>query len=306
MRRSRHGFTLIELLVVIAIIAILIDLLLPAVQKVREAAARMQCSNNLKQIGLAMHNYQDTNGGLPPSMGASGCCWGTWPILVMPFLEQDNAAKLYTNWGGNDSTGARYGAAPNTQVTTMRFSVFTCPSDIPNAPLSGITNNNYAVNIGNTGNAQQATLNGVVFGNAPFKRAVATSPRKGMAIQQIFDGSSNTMLVGEVLQGQGRDLRGFFWWGDAAGFSAYNGPNSPSPDVIYSATYCNNLPLQGLPCTGVPTTTAPTMMASRSRHSGGVNVCMGDGSVRFVTDSIDINIWRAASTAAGGEVLQLP
>jgi prepilin-type N-terminal cleavage/methylation domain-containing protein/prepilin-type processing-associated H-X9-DG protein len=303
MHHKRSGFTLIELLVVIAIIAILIGLLLPAVQKVREAAARMQCQNNLKQIGLALHNYHDNNGGLPPSMGPSGCCWGTWPVLIMPQLEQNNAFTKYVNWGGDDSTGPRYGASPNTVVTSLRLSVFTCPSDNPSTPISTMTNNNYAVNLGTTGNAQQSSLNGVTFAGAPFKIAAAASPKRGATLLQITDGTSNTLMVAEVLQGQGSDLRGFFWWGDAAGFTTYLSPNSAQPDVIYTTGYCNNQPQQNLPCNGTPTTTSPAMMGARSRHTGGVQAVMCDGSVRFIQDNININTWRFLGTSRGGEVI---
>lgn len=305
MQARRKGFTLIELLVVIAIIAILIGLLLPAVQKVREAAARMECQNNLKQLGIGMHAYNDVNKGLPPSMGRYGCCWGTWVIRVFPYIEQNALFKNYQNWGGNDSTGIRYGAGTNIQITNKRLPVLTCPVDKTNEPISGITNNNYAVNIGNTGNPQ-GNLNGVIFGGAPFYIAKPSAPFKAMALQQITDGTSNTIMVGEVLQGQGRDLRGFIWWGDAAGFTTYLPPNSTAPDVIYTPTYCNNQPTKNLPCTGIPTATNPSMFASRSRHQGGVQVCLCDGSVRFVSETVAIGVWRAMGTTEGGEVFTLP
>ena len=302
---KRQGFTLVELLVVIAIIGVLIALLLPAVQAAREAARRAQCQNNLKQIGLAMHNHHDTTKTLPPGMGPYGCCWGTWPVLVMPYLEESNIGSLYQNWGGNDDSGPRYGQAPNsTTVTNQRFAVFTCPSDIPNAPFSGLTNHNYAVNFGNTGAAQQATLNGVTFGGAPFAVAKLTAqPRKGTAMADLLDGTSKTLLVSEVIQGQDVDLRGFTWWGDAANFTAYLPPNSTLPDVIYSATYCKNNVKGNPPCIGTPTTTNPTMMASRSRHPGGVYSLMADGSIRYVPNQIDIAVWRAMSTTRGGETM---
>jgi len=306
MKRNRNGFTLIELLVVIAIIAILIALLVPAVQKVREAAARTQCTNNLKQLALAMHSFHDTYKSLPASMGQGGCCWGTWPIPVFPYIDQGNLANLYVNWGGTDSTngGIRYGAAPNsTNVTNQRLPVLTCPSDTPAKPFSGLTNNNYAVNIGVTGIAQQATLNGV--NNAGFVFTPAKVQFKTISeipLVSIKDGTSNTLMIAEVIQGQGSDLRGFIWWGDATGFTAYLPPNSTSPDVVYSTSYCNNV-LPNPPCTGVPTATAPSMYGARGWHTGGINAALCDGTVRFVSNAISLTTWRALATASGSDTI---
>lgn len=297
--RTRRGFTLIELLVVIAIIAVLIALLLPAVQQAREAARRSSCQNNLKQLGLALHNYHDTIGSLPP--GRFNCCWGTWQMSILPYLEQGNVYNLYQNLGGTDATGPRYGGAPNNQnVTSKRFTVLTCPSDEPNAPIGSapnrLTSHNYAVNYGATGMAQQANLNGVLFKEAPFSNI------RTFGLRSLQDGTSNTMLMAEVLQGIGSDLRGFTWWGDASGYSAYLPPNSSDPDMIYSAGYCNNRPEINLPC-AVSTTALPTMFASRSRHTGGVQVVLGDGSCRFISENINLATWRNLASTRDGQTL---
>jgi prepilin-type N-terminal cleavage/methylation domain-containing protein/prepilin-type processing-associated H-X9-DG protein len=329
----RSAFTLIELLVVIAIIAILIGLLLPAVQKVREAAARMQCQNNLKQISLGMHNYHDVRGGLPPGVGAYGCCWGTWAMAILPYVEQDNMWRLFVNFDGNDLTGIRYGQGTNhTNVTSKRLKVFNCPTD-SDAPLfSGMTHHNYGVNYGNT-NMYGTTVSGVAFGGAPFRGypagwltdtvmqstygwaqpdsdKQAKFPQHGKAgqplgvIHQISDGSSNTLLVAELIKGQGgNDLRGFIWWGNASGFTAFNLPNSNAPDVMTGGA-CNVAATWNIPCTTINSQSFPKMSSARSLHTGGgVNVAYCDGHVGWISNAINLAVWRGLSTTQGGEVL---
>lgn len=300
MRAQRQGFTLVELLVVIAIIGILIALLLPAVQAAREAARRTQCTNNLKQLALATHNFHDTNAMLP--RGADGCCYGTWQVRVMPFMEQGNLASLY------EDEPTRYSAIPNTtNVTLQRVNSLTCPSDTPNQPTGGMTSHNYAGNFGTTGYGRQANLNGVLWQGAPFMYNSETLPveqRKVTRFGEILDGLSNTLFYAEVIQGQGLDLRGFTWWGDASSFSTYLAPNDPSPDRIYSAGYCQDTSVRrdNPPC-AVSTTTDPTMFAARSRHPGGVMAALGDGSVRFFSQNVSLVLWRGLGTTRGGEVV---
>lgn len=328
MNRFRKGFTLVELLVVIAIIGILVGLLLPAVQAAREAARRMQCSNNLKQLGLAMHTHHDSQRKLP-SVHASGCCWGTWMIPVFPYVEQTNVYNLYQNYGGSDTVNTqfpsqsasgvfpRYGTAPNnTNVSSKRYGVFTCPSDIPNAPISGLTSHNYAVMTGN-GSSYPGLVNGptplptgYVLGAGMFDPrnqenvTPVTNPPVKFANKNKFgnvsDGLSNTVMVVEILQGSGTDLRGFTWWGIVAGASSYYAPNSKSPDRI--SQNCTNEPARNLPCV---VGTSFYVMTARSRHTGGVQAALGDGSVQFFSEGIDPNTWMKLGTASDGQVTSL-
>jgi len=318
--RSGRGFTLIELLVVIAVIAILIALLLPAVQSAREAARRAQCVNNLKQIGLGLHNYHDVHGVLPP--GKKGCCWGTWLVYALPHLEHQS---LYNAWNhaGSNAPGwpegydldLRFFGAANRTMTSQWVGVYLCPSDLRNAPMTetmngatfSCTSHNYAVNFGNSIQTQ-VDFQDVRFGGAPFVDVgspltdLKQPGKRTVGFASIADGLSTTLMASEVIVGQGRDLRGFSWWGDAAGFEAFLAPNSSFPDVLFSPYYCEDRP-PNPPCLGT-TTALPDNYAARSRHSaGGVNAAMGDGSVRFVRDSVAIQVWRALSTSAGGEVV---
>src|SRR5262245_14174517 len=161
-RRERPGFTLIELLVVIAIIGVLIALLLPAVQQAREAARRIQCTNNLKQIALASHNYHDANGVFPPVR--KGCCWGTWNIFLLPYIEQTAAFNAW-NTAGNNVVGPdgthRYFGVVNQTVANMNISAYLCPSDSGTNSANPIARTvagvqyicrfrNYVANMGNT------------------------------------------------------------------------------------------------------------------------------------------------------------
>jgi prepilin-type N-terminal cleavage/methylation domain-containing protein/prepilin-type processing-associated H-X9-DG protein len=344
MNNPRRGFTLIELLVVIAIIAVLIALLLPAVQAAREAARRAQCTNNLKQIGLAMHNYQSANGCLP--YGVKGCCWGTWLIAVLPYVEQ---SALFNAWNsyGNDRYealtpgGLRYASPANGTVTASRVNAYFCPSD-PNSTnlvgagptINGVkfstTSQNYVVNFGNTitnqtpfyvWNNRQLAFLGAPFtdiGSPDADIAGYTSGAGGKSapgtartidFAGITDGLSNTMITSEILVGQGWDLRGFSWWGYAPMFTGLYPPNSSFPDVLQFSSYCGTVP-PNPPCTGATGTVANGVYTGlgmfnnvRSKHPGGVNVGMGDGSVRFIKNSINIYTFQALASTQGNEVI---
>ncbi len=296
---SRRGFTLIELLVVIAIIAVLIALLLPAVQQAREAARRSQCKNNMKQLGLAIHNYHDSLGTLP--IGYAGDVTGRGLVKgLLPYLDQ---APMFNRW--NESIG--YNSEPNqSAISRIRQTVHTCPSDTPAQWYNAIPQYNYAPNYGNTTNTRQPSLNGVAFSPAPFYfDDDATHPAVCFRLRDINDGTSNTLLMMEVRQGAiFQDLRGLTWWGPGSGVTASYTPNSSTPDLMN--VFCSSSP--SLLCTGggsVGNSPASNgaFYVSRSRHTGGVHVLMGDGATRFVSNNIDINTWRNMSTMQGGEVL---
>jgi prepilin-type N-terminal cleavage/methylation domain-containing protein/prepilin-type processing-associated H-X9-DG protein len=315
MRRTCRGFTLIELLVVIAIIAILIALLVPAVQKVRAAAARTQCLNNLKNLGLAMHNFHDATKKLPPQTAKNGnsCCYGTWQMAILPFVEQNALWTAYVNFGGNSGTGPTYEQQQNLLVTSQRLSVFTCPADTPSAPKSGsfngqtynITQHNYLVNVGNIDYAQGGDGKlpdqpaGLVFGGAPFARNAQ------FRLTDITDGTSNTLMAAEVNQGQGQDFRGLTWWAEGSGFTVYRTPNSPGYDYISNgngAPGCVPTKDNSLNADCVSNKTPNwNVFTARSRHTGGVNVVLCDGSVRFVTDSVSWATWQALGTSRGAD-----
>jgi prepilin-type N-terminal cleavage/methylation domain-containing protein/prepilin-type processing-associated H-X9-DG protein len=335
MNYRQRGFTLIELLVVIAIIAVLIALLLPAVQAAREAARRAQCVNNLKQIGLGMMNYESSQGSLAP--GWKGCCWGTWAIFVMPYIEQQQLFNAWNSLGNISGLPGyvdgilRYSGACNVTVTSTRINSYNCPSDTPNAPIIATVNTssypivsgNYNVNFGNTSSTQIQTYGTITFLGAPFTDmgsptfagpGYPTTPAgtgyTTIQLRSITDGLSNTMLTAEVIIGQGTggqynssfDLRGFFYWFAGAAFESYLTPNSTQPDLMQSAGYCVYPSPTNPPCAAASVITLTTN-AARSRHAGGVNTGLADGSVRYVKNSVNYSVWQAISTTHGGEVI---
>lgn len=315
-RSAGKAFTLVELLVVIAIIAMLVTLLLPAVQAAREAARRTQCSNNQRQATLAVLNYESANAKLP--VGAFSCCWGTWIVQVLPFIEEGALESGYIHEGkyDNPDSSYRYSGQRNRPVTTQFVDSLLCASDdgarTTLQGFGGITSHNMVVNFGSTGflvqggdvkNGAVEDYNDVVSGGAPFTISGWTNIEPiAVQLRQIPDGLSKTMMISEVIQGKGNDLRGFSWWGYGAGYMAYLPPNSPLPDVMQSGGYCQNDEFGNPPCIGPHSASRPMTNAARSYHPGGVNASNCDGSLRFVSNDVSLAVWRAMSTAKGAEV----
>ena len=312
MFRNRNGFTLVELLVVIAIIGILIALLLPAVQAAREAARRSQCTNNLKQIALAVHNYHDTHKVFP--IGNWCASYGTWLVGLLPFIEQQAMADRYQVWPRT------YAESANFPVTTAQIATYTCPSDSNTANVSlysGVTFHNYVANYGNTTCSRAATLgtdsagNPNRFGGAPIVGMVVSvtlyndkaSVPAAVKMADIWDGTSNTLLFSETVQGRGGDLRGFAWWGYGCHFETYLPPNSAEPDRVQFDSYCKPNEPGNPPCVGATPSWTEQTIAARGRHPGGVNAALCDGSVRFIANTIRLDTWRWLGTIRGKEVL---
>jgi prepilin-type N-terminal cleavage/methylation domain-containing protein/prepilin-type processing-associated H-X9-DG protein len=322
-----RGFTLIELLVVIAIIAVLIALLLPAVQSAREAARRISCTNNLKQLGLAMHNYHQAVGTFP--IGAMGIRSPThyplvgdptglinrrtWAFMILPYIEKGPIFQAINfSLPFNPPTGAA-----NNTVSETLIPGFSCPDDptFNQIDQNNRREGNYVVNWGNSNWNQDLSTtynpfagnplmpgNAVAFLGAPF------TMDKAYGVQNIPDGTSNTLLMAEVIIGATEGAKGYEHRGDiynddynCAMFMAYTPPNSTVPDWIASG-YCHYPYLTNPPC--INTSKAPNAYnASRSYHPGGVNALLADGSVKFFKNSISYSVWRGLSTTAGGEVV---
>jgi prepilin-type N-terminal cleavage/methylation domain-containing protein/prepilin-type processing-associated H-X9-DG protein len=372
-RFNRQAFTLIELLVVIAIIAVLIGLLVPAVQKVREAANRMECSNNLKQMALACHNVESTFGSLPPGLprfnptlpengdqgpgtapltGADAPWWfvagnqnvypggptsnkmygPSWPFHLLAQMEKQALNDLMTsNLNGGtlntdiieanpqDNLDGTMARRPDIAFQVWMKKMMTCPSSAHDTVLEASANRlenlqktNYAAcwtgryaadnGVGgpNAGNALYAGI----FGPARVTKwppLARLGQGKGTRFPDIIDGSSNTVLLSEVLPvNSTTDWRGTSI-NPAMGanmFSTFTAPNSKTPDAIYA---CDPANAQLIPCTLTVQTDGNMYSAARSRHTGGVNAAMADGSVRFVRESISDTIWQGLGTKCGGE-----
>jgi len=357
MVRSRSAFTLIELLVVIAIIAILIGLLLPAVQKVREAAARLQCSNNMKQHGLAMHNYASVNDSkLPPSRGfnPAGAPMAStpanvddkfrcWTHLCLPYIEQDNVARLYdSNKRWSDTTTNGTGLS-NMQIAQTNLKLFTCPSapSSRKANLAFTANSSpggrpgYPVSVpsGNYGIGDYAAVRQVRFrflranglvgaggaaGSVANYTGLTGDNESGLlggimqqtvdtAIVAITDGTSNTIMFIEnagrpnlLVRANGR-LTDIGSLTDQLGWASPDG-GVMSVDGMNGATGAVNGGGVGLLANNC-IMNCNTDSEPFSFHTGGVTVGLGDGSVRFLRDSMSAANFAALCTARGGEVI---
>jgi prepilin-type N-terminal cleavage/methylation domain-containing protein/prepilin-type processing-associated H-X9-DG protein len=289
-RKLPAAFTLIELLVVIAIIAILIGLLLPAVQKVREAAARMSCSNNLKQLGLALHNYHDARQGLPYGAGdgpSKTCCnadtregW-SWAYHLLPFIEQDNL----------------FNQASNSTVLTTPVKTLYCPTRRQPTVYSNGSRTDYAGNGGSrhntTANPNSGRNDGVFI--PAYRGSSLPRPRNTpVGLAHIKDGLSNTIAFGEKQVHQ-------------TVFGTAGGDNEPGFNAGWDECVLRFGEVTPEPDSMHPDSSQSTFWSSRfgSSHTGGFNAALADGSVRFFRYGIDATNWLRICTVADGQVANL-
>jgi prepilin-type N-terminal cleavage/methylation domain-containing protein/prepilin-type processing-associated H-X9-DG protein len=301
----RHAFTLIELLVVIAIIAVLIGLLLPAVQKVREAAARMSCSNNLKQLGLACHAYHDTYRSLPPGYSASGSYvngstdtspgWA-WGAFILPYMEQNNLLNQF-----NLTLPVQDSPAIQTVVKT-----FICPSDIVSLQPFAVTNSSWATVCMVAPSSYAACCGGSNGGGGVVSTTAATGNgcfyrNSSVRLTDITDGTSNTIFVEE------RSFANVLctWVGAISGGYCNQGQfnqaavpgklGQGAADLVLIHASTNN------------SGTGRNLDDASSKHTGGSNFLLADGSVQFIRNiasgSADSTTLEAMGTISGGEVL---
>lgn len=351
LRRASKGFTLIELLVVIAIIAILIALLLPAVQQAREAARRTQCRNNMKQLGLAMHNYHDVAGMFPPSpvcgplasVGGAVETWNAWSgmAMLLPYIDQAplyNQLNFNYRWGLIDATNG----VNNGNLIRTSIPGFTCPSD----PGSSA---NYTADMGpvsygfSAGPASDWSVGSLKPGMVTF--------RTGTRISAILDGTSNTIAMSEMRIGLNRgqwnpssprdasyrvvsgrlersatadgrvwdtrqahvDAINTYYQTCLAAYDAGTGWDTQSDEqgrywaagTVYRGPYHTTFigPNAGPSCDVDASVTNIDLKEPSSLHTGGVNVLLGDGSVKFVSENVDQFVWIGAGTISGGETI---
>jgi prepilin-type N-terminal cleavage/methylation domain-containing protein/prepilin-type processing-associated H-X9-DG protein len=297
-RPSRRAFTLIELLVVIAIIGILIALLLPAVQKVREAAARLQCQNNLKQIGLAALNYESTFKGLPPRCSVQPPYRG-WGPCILPYIEQDNIGNIYNN-------SLNFYDPANGPAVSIPIKTFICPKS-PSGRFDAIVdvNGNPTGTIGAEGDYFAPNSVTAFWWPEPQQTAAADEVNAPAMTQNniqplelITDGLSNTLLISELAGRPQYWIMGVQQATEGERFPAWWGPWASYNDCIYMTWSAD-----GSTPGGFCTINCNNSWGIYSFHSGGANAVFCDGSVHFLPVGLDRDVFAALVTRAGNETI---